>query len=119
MEIEPFVTWGTNPGMVVSVTATVPDPAAEPSDANRRAYTRALEYMDLKPGTPMEEIAMDRVFIGSCTNSRIEDLRAAAKVVAGHHVHGNVRAMVVPGSQLVKAQAEREGLGRDFSRGGV
>jgi 3-isopropylmalate/(R)-2-methylmalate dehydratase large subunit len=118
IEIEPFVTWGTNPGMVVSITGQVPDPAAAKSDADRRAYTRALEYMDLKPGTPMEEIAIDRVFIGSCTNSRIEDLRAAAKVVAGHHVHASVGAMVVPGSQLVKAQAEREGLDQIFREAG-
>ena len=118
IEIEPFVTWGTNPGMVVSITGQVPDPAAAKSDADRRAYTRALEYMDLKPGTPMEEIAIDRVFIGSCTNSRIEDLRAAAKVVAGHHVHASVGAMVVSGSQLVKAQAEREGLDQIFREAG-
>jgi 3-isopropylmalate/(R)-2-methylmalate dehydratase large subunit len=118
IEIEPFITWGTNPGMVVSITGQVPDPAAAKSDADRRAYTRALEYMDLKPGTPMEEIAIDRVFIGSCTNSRIEDLRAAAKVVAGHHVHASVGAMVVPGSQLVKAQAEREGLDQIFREAG-
>jgi len=118
IEIEPFVTWGTNPGMVVSITGQVPDPAAAKSDADRRAYTRALEYMDLKPGTPMEEIAIDRVFIGSCTNSRIEDLRAAAKVVAGHRVHASVGAMVVPGSQLVKAQAEREGLDQIFREAG-
>jgi 3-isopropylmalate/(R)-2-methylmalate dehydratase large subunit len=118
IEMEPFVTWGTNPGMVVSITGQVPDPAAAKSDADRRAYTRALEYMDLKPGTPMEEIAIDRVFIGSCTNSRIEDLRAAAKVVAGHHVHASVGAMVVPGSQLVKAQAEREGLDQIFREAG-
>ncbi|HEX4007171.1 MAG TPA: 3-isopropylmalate dehydratase large subunit [Acidobacteriaceae bacterium] len=118
IEIEPFVTWGTNPGMVVSVTATVPNPADAQSDADRRAFTRALEYMALAPGTPIEEIAIDRVFIGSCTNSRIEDLRAAAKVVAGHHVHPNVRAMVVPGSQLVKAQAEREGLDQIFREAG-
>ena len=118
VELEPFVTWGTNPGMVVSVTATVPDPAEAKDDADRRAFTRALEYMALKAGTPMEEIAVDRVFIGSCTNSRIEDLRAAAKVVAGHHVHSNVRAMVVPGSQLVKAQAEKEGLDAIFREAG-
>jgi 3-isopropylmalate/(R)-2-methylmalate dehydratase large subunit len=113
IEIEPFVTWGTNPGMVVSVTATVPDPADAKTEADRRAMTRALEYMDLKPGTPIEEIAIDRVFIGSCTNSRIEDLRAAAKVVAGHHAHASV-----PGSQLVKAQAEREGLDQIFREAG-
>jgi len=118
VELEPFVTWGTNPGMVVPVTATVPDPTAETDEANRRAFTRALEYMDLKAGTPMEEIAIDRVFIGSCTNSRIEDLRSAAKVVTGYHVHNNVRAMVVPGSQLVKAQAEREGLDAIFKEAG-
>ncbi len=118
VEIEPSVTWGTNPGMVVSITGQVPDPAAAQSDADRRAWTRALEYMDLKAGTPIEEIAIDRVFIGSCTNSRIEDLRAAAKVVAGHRIHKNVRAMVVPGSQLVKAQAENEGLHTIFKEAG-
>ena len=118
IEIEPFVTWGTNPGMVVSIASQVPDPAAAQSEADRRSWTRALEYMDLKPGTPIEEIAIDRVFIGSCTNSRIEDLRAAAKVAAGHHVHQSVRAMVVPGSQLVKAQAEREGLDKIFREAG-
>ena len=118
IEIEPFVTWGTNPGMVVSIASQVPDPAAAQSEADRRSWTRALEYMDLKPGTPIEEIAIDRVFIGSCTNSRIEDLRAAAKVAAGHHVHQSVRAMVVPGSQLVKAQAESEGLDKIFREAG-
>ncbi|HEY1810246.1 MAG TPA: 3-isopropylmalate dehydratase large subunit [Acidobacteriaceae bacterium] len=118
VEIEPCVTWGTNPGMVVSITGKVPDPAAAESDADRRAWTRALEYMDLKAGTPMEEIAIDRVFIGSCTNSRIEDLRAAAKVVTGHRVHKSVHAMVVPGSQLVKAQAEKEGLHAIFKEAG-
>ena len=118
VEIEPCVTWGTNPGMVVSITGQVPDPAAAQSDADRRAWTRALEYMDLKAGTPIEDISIDRVFIGSCTNSRIEDLRAAAKVAAGHHVHANVRAMVVPGSQLVKAQAEKEGLHHIFREAG-
>jgi 3-isopropylmalate/(R)-2-methylmalate dehydratase large subunit len=118
VEIEPFVTWGTNPGMVVAVTAQVPDPAAAETEADRRSWARALEYMDLKPGTPMEEVTIDRVFIGSCTNSRIEDLRAAAKVAAGHRVHEKVRAMVVPGSQLVKAQAESEGLDKIFRAAG-
>ncbi len=118
IELEPFVTWGTNPGMVASITDQVPNPAGARDEADRRAITRALEYMDLKPGTPMEEIAIDRVFIGSCTNSRIEDLRAAARVAAGHKVHKNVRAMVVPGSQLVKAQAESEGLDRIFRQAG-
>ena len=118
IELEPFVTWGTNPGLVASITGQVPDPATAQSDADRRSWTRALEYMDLKPGTAIDQIAIDRVFIGSCTNSRIEDLRAAAKVVAGHHVHPNVRAMVVPGSQLVKAQAEREGLDSIFREAG-
>jgi len=118
VEIEPCVTWGTNPGMVASVTGRVPELGDAKTEADRRAWTRALEYMDLRPGTPIEEIAIDRVFIGSCTNSRIEDLRAAAKVVAGHRVHSSVRAMVVPGSQLVKAQAEREGLDRIFREAG-
>ena len=117
-ELAPFVTWGTSPGMVVPVTGQVPDPAKASSDSDRRAFERALEYMDLKPGVAIEEVPIDRVFIGSCTNSRIEDLRAAAKVVTGYHVHANVRAMVVPGSQLVKSQAEREGLDKVFREAG-
>jgi len=106
-EIRPQVTWGTNPGMVVSIDDVVPEPRDE-------AAVRALTYMALEPGTPIREISVDRVFIGSCTNSRIEDLRAAAAVVRGNHVHPNVRAMVVPGSAQVKAQAEAEGLDRIF-----
>lgn len=117
-ELTPYVTWGTHPGMVVSVTGSVPDPAAAPSDSERRAYERALEYMALTPGTRMESVPIDRVFIGSCTNARIEDLRAAAKVVSGHKVSTTVRAMVVPGSQRVKAQAEREGLDDIFRQAG-
>ncbi|MGB7190409.1 MAG: 3-isopropylmalate dehydratase large subunit [Acidobacteriaceae bacterium] len=118
IELAPYVTWGTSPGMVIPVTDVVPDPAAAKSDADRRGFERALEYMDLKAGTPMDEVAIDRVFIGSCTNARIEDLRSAAKVVAGHHVSAKVRAMVVPGSQKVKAQAEREGLDEIFRAAG-
>jgi 3-isopropylmalate/(R)-2-methylmalate dehydratase large subunit len=118
IDLAPYVTWGTNPGMVVAVTDVVPDPAATANETDRRGFERALEYMDLKAGTAIEDVTIDRVFIGSCTNSRIEDLRAAAKVVAGHHVHANVRAMVVPGSQLVKAQAEREGLDHIFREAG-
>ena len=117
-ELAPFVTWGTSPGMVISITESVPDPARAQSDSDRRAFERALEYMDLKAGTPLEKVSIDRVFIGSCTNSRIEDLRAAAKVVAGYRVHSNVRAMVVPGSQQVKSQAEREGLDHVFREAG-
>jgi 3-isopropylmalate/(R)-2-methylmalate dehydratase large subunit len=117
-ELAPFVTWGTNPGMVVPVTARVPDPAKAATEGERKNFERAIEYMNLKAGTAMEEIAIDRVFIGSCTNSRIEDLRAAAHVVAGYRVHPKVRAMVVPGSQQVKAQAEAEGLDRVFVEAG-
>jgi len=105
--IRPQVTWGTNPGMVVSIDDVVPEPADD-------AAERALAYMGLEPGTPIREIPVDRVFIGSCTNSRIEDLRAAASVVRGQHVHPSVRAMVVPGSAQVKRQAEAEGLDRIF-----
>jgi 3-isopropylmalate/(R)-2-methylmalate dehydratase large subunit len=105
--IRPQVTWGTNPGMVASIDDVVPEPADE-------AAERALAYMALAPGTPIREIEIDRVFIGSCTNSRIEDLRAAAAVVRGRRVHPSVRAMVVPGSAQVKAQAEAEGLDRIF-----
>jgi 3-isopropylmalate/(R)-2-methylmalate dehydratase large subunit len=117
-ELAPYVTWGTSPGMVVSVTDTVPDPRVGATEADRNNLARALEYMDLTPGTPIEEIEIDRVFLGSCTNARIEDLRAAAKVIAGYHVHEHVSAMVVPGSQQVKAQAEREGLDHIFREAG-
>ncbi|MGH9586067.1 MAG: 3-isopropylmalate dehydratase large subunit, partial [Acidobacteriaceae bacterium] len=118
IELAPYVTWGTSPGMVVAITETVPDPADAQSESDRRGFERALEYMDLKAGTPLEEIAIDRVFIGSCTNGRIEDLRSAAKVVTGHHVSETVRAMVVPGSHKVKAQAEQEGLDVIFKAAG-
>jgi 3-isopropylmalate/(R)-2-methylmalate dehydratase large subunit len=118
-DLAPMVTWGTNPGMVTQVTSRVPDPAAFGSPADREAAERALAYMNLKPGTPMEDIPVDRVFIGSCTNSRIEDLRAAAKVVAGKHIAKNLKqALVVPGSQQVKAAAEKEGLDRIFRGAG-
>jgi len=117
-EISPMVTWGTTPGMVVGVAEEVPDPAAMDSPADREAAERALAYMDLKPGTPMTEVTPERVFIGSCTNSRIEDLREAAEVVDGRKVAGSVRAMVVPGSQQVKADAEAEGLDEVFRAAG-
>src|SRR5256886_2759620 len=112
------VTWGTSPGMVTGVTGAVPDPADYPTDDERRAVSRALEYMGLEPGTPLAGLPIDRVFLGSCTNGRIEDLRAAAQVVRGRRVASGVRAMVVPGSQLVRAQAEREGLDRVFREAG-
>ena len=112
--LRPQVSWGTNPGMTTSVDGSVPDPSDYDDPADREAVARALEYMALEPGTPISEIAIDRVFIGSCTNARIEDLRSAAAVVAGKRVHPSVRAMVVPGSAQVKAQAEAEGLDRIF-----
>jgi 3-isopropylmalate/(R)-2-methylmalate dehydratase large subunit len=115
--LAPFVTWGTNPGMVVQVTGRVPELNGS-SDADRRATKQALQYMGLQPGTPIEAIAIDRVFIGSCTNSRIEDLRAAARVAKGYRVNSKVRAMVVPGSQAVKQVAEKEGLHRIFQEAG-
>jgi 3-isopropylmalate/(R)-2-methylmalate dehydratase large subunit len=116
--ISPQVTWGTNPGMVRAVTERVPSPDEFDSPADRKATERALHYMGLKAGTPIDEIAIDRVFIGSCTNSRIGDLRAAAEVIAGKKVSPSVNAMVVPGSQQVKAQAEAEGLDRIFRDAG-
>jgi 3-isopropylmalate/(R)-2-methylmalate dehydratase large subunit len=116
--LSPQVTWGTNPGMVAPVTGRVPDPASLEGPADREAAERALAYMALDPGTAIEDISVDRVFIGSCTNSRIEDLRAAASVVGGRKVDPRVRAMVVPGSQQVKVQAEREGLDETFKRAG-
>ena len=116
--LEPFVTWGTSPGMVVPVTSYVPDPAEAKSATDRQAAERALEYMALAPRTNIQEIAIDRAFIGSCTNARLEDLRAAARVVKGYRVSSSVSAMVVPGSQEVKREAEREGLDRIFSEAG-
>ncbi len=114
-EIKPLVTWGTSPEMVIAVDARVPDPDQESDAVKRNGMRRALEYMGLEAGTPMSELALDRVFIGSCTNSRIEDLRAAAQVARGRRVAGNIKqAMVVPGSGPVKQQAEAEGLDRIF-----
>ena len=109
----PFVTWGTNPGMVAPITGRIPD-GSSLTEADRRATALALQYMGLEPGKPIQDIGIDRVFIGSCTNSRIEDLRSAARVARGHHVSPRVRAMVVPGSQTVKRAAEQEGLHRIF-----
>jgi len=117
-DISPMVTWGTTPGMVVEVTDSVPDPGRLDSPADREAAERALAYMALKPGTPMQEIALDRVFIGSCTNSRIGDLREAASLVDGRTVADSVRAMVVPGSAQVKTEAESEGLDEVFRSAG-
>jgi 3-isopropylmalate/(R)-2-methylmalate dehydratase large subunit len=117
-ELAPQVTWGTNPGMVVPVDGEVPDPGDFDDPAVRGAAERALAYMDLEPGTPIRDIAVDRVFIGSCTNARIEDLRLAAEIVAGRRVAPSVRAMVVPGSAGVKRQAEEEGLDRIFEAAG-
>jgi len=116
--LEPFVTWGTNPGMVAPVTGRVPDASPDGSPEDRTAVERALEYMDLEPGTPISEIELDRVFLGSCTNARLEDLRAAARIVGGRSVHPRVRAMVVPGSTSVKREAEEEGLDRVFTDAG-
>jgi 3-isopropylmalate/(R)-2-methylmalate dehydratase large subunit len=114
----PQVTWGTNPGMVAPVTGVVPDPADFDDPDERAAVERALQYMALEPGTALRDIRLDRVFIGSCTNSRIEDLRAAADIVKGRHVAGGVRALVVPGSAQVKHQAEEEGLDGIFREAG-
>jgi 3-isopropylmalate/(R)-2-methylmalate dehydratase large subunit len=114
----PHVTWGTNPGMVAPVDGRVPDPDAARSDDDRRSIEQALRYMDLRPLTPIQDISVDRVFIGSCTNARLEDLRAAASVVRGKKVHARIRAMVVPGSHQVKVEAEQEGLDRVFTEAG-
>ncbi|HXZ04030.1 MAG TPA: aconitase family protein, partial [Ktedonobacteraceae bacterium] len=114
----PQVTWGINPGMVADVTGVVPDPAAQEDPAERKAYERALKYMDLVPGQKITDIALDTVFIGSCTNSRLEDLRIAAKYVQGKHVSPQVRALVVPGSTQVRHMAEEEGLANIFREAG-
>jgi 3-isopropylmalate/(R)-2-methylmalate dehydratase large subunit len=116
--LRPAITWGTNPAQSVSIDDVIPDPSAQAAPAAQQAAERALAYMDLKPGTAMRDIAVDTVFIGSCTNGRIEDLRAAANVVRGRKVHSGVRALVVPGSARVKAQAEQEGLDQYFTDAG-
>jgi 3-isopropylmalate/(R)-2-methylmalate dehydratase large subunit len=117
-ELVPFVTWGTNPAQVVSLDGVVPSPEEAANDDEKESIERALEYMDLTPGTPLRSVPVDVVFIGSCTNSRIEDLRAAAQVAKGGHVHEGVRALVVPGSRRVKNQAEAEGLDQVFLAAG-
>ena len=116
--LAPHVTWGTSPGQVVPVTGRIPAPDEAASESERRAFERALDYMDLKAGTRIEDVSIDRVFIGSCTNARIEDLRAAARVLRGYHVSRTVSAMVVPGSQAVKRAAEAEGLDSVFREAG-
>ena len=116
--LEPYVTWGTNPAMVAPVTGRVPDPGSFESADDREAATRALAYMDLEPDTPMEDVYIDKVFIGSCTNARIEDLRAAADVIQGRKVKDGVHAMVVPGSYAVKKRAEQEGIAGIFQDAG-
>ena len=114
----PQVTWGTSPGMGTDITGVVPDPESFPTENERKAARKALEYMGLVPGTPMTELKVDRVFIGSCTNGRIEDLRAAAAVAKGYKVAPHVNAIVVPGSGRVKMQAEKEGLDKIFIEAG-
>jgi 3-isopropylmalate/(R)-2-methylmalate dehydratase large subunit len=109
-ELEPFVTWGTNPGQGVSLSDSVPDPASYSDPNDRAAAERALQYMDIAAGTPMKEIAVDAVFMGSCTNSRIEDLRAFASIIKGHKKADGIRVMVVPGSARVRIEAEAEGI---------
>jgi 3-isopropylmalate/(R)-2-methylmalate dehydratase large subunit len=116
--LAPYVTWGTSPGQVVPVTGRVPAPEEAASESESRAFERALDYMDLKAGTRIEDVPVDRVFIGSCTNARIEDLRAAARVLKGYRVSRTVSAMVVPGSQAVKRAAEAEGLDSVFREAG-
>jgi 3-isopropylmalate/(R)-2-methylmalate dehydratase large subunit len=115
----PFVTWGTNPGQGARLDSAIPDPAAYDDEADRTSAERALEYMDLRPGTALRDIAVDVVFLGSCTNGRLEDLRAAAEVLRGRQVAGGVRMMVVPGSAAVRAAAEEEGLHEVFTAAGA
>jgi 3-isopropylmalate/(R)-2-methylmalate dehydratase large subunit len=117
--LTPYVTWGTNPGQALPLASAVPDPDSYADPAARAAAERALTYMDLKPGTELRDIAVDTVFVGSCTNGRIEDLRAAASVLRGRHVAPSVRMLVVPGSMAVRAQAEREGLDAIFTAAGA
>jgi 3-isopropylmalate/(R)-2-methylmalate dehydratase large subunit len=117
-DIPPMVTWGTSPQDALPITDVIPDPANAPDENCREAWTRSLAYMGLTPGTRLIDVPIDRVFIGSCTNGRIEDLRAAAEIARGRKVAPNVSAMVVPGSGLVKAEAEKEGLDKIFLEAG-
>jgi 3-isopropylmalate/(R)-2-methylmalate dehydratase large subunit len=117
-DIAPHVTWGTNPAQVAPITGAVPDPADMADPGDRESAERALAYMGLQPGTPLRAISVDTVFLGSCTNSRIEDFRAAAAVLTGRTVHAGLRALAVPGSHRVKAQAEAEGLDKVFTAAG-
>lgn len=117
--LSPFVTWGTNPGQGVPLSEAVPDPELMSGDDERHAAEKALAYMDLRPGTPMRDIAVDAVFVGSCTNGRIEDLRAVAEVLRGRSVADDVRMLIVPGSMRVRAQAEAEGLDKIFIAAGA
>lgn len=117
-ELEPHVSWGTNPGQVAPISDLVPAPTDFPDPADQESVGRALEYMDLRPGTAIQDIRLDRVFIGSCTNARLEDLRSAADVVRGHKVASSVRAQVMPGSTLTKLQAEKEGIADIFRAAG-
>ena len=117
-DIEPLVTWGTSPQDVSPITGTVPDPDKEKNQDRKLAMKRSLEYMGLKPNTKISDIKIDKIFIGSCTNGRIEDLRAAANLLKGKKIADEVNAMVVPGSGLVKEQAEKEGLHRIFIEAG-
>ena len=117
-DLAPQITWGTNPSMVIDVTGTIPDPAAEADATRRQGYERALSYMGLVPGQKIQDISVDTVFIGSCTNSRLEDLRMAAAYVQGKHVAPHVRALIVPGSMLVRRTAEEEGLAEIFRSAG-
>ena len=116
--LTPFVTWGTNPGQGVPLADSVPDPELMFDDGERQSAEKALAYMDLRPGTPMRDVAVDAVFVGSCTNGRIEDLRVVADVLRGRKVADGVRMLVVPGSMRVRAQAESEGLGEIFTAAG-
>ena len=117
--LSPFVTWGTNPGQGVPLSESVPDPELMFDDAERQSAEKALAYMDLRPGTAMRDIPVDAVFVGSCTNGRIEDLRVVADVLRGRKVADGVRMLVVPGSMRVRAQAESEGLGEIFTAAGA
>jgi len=117
-DLAPFVTWGTSPGMSVKVTEAVPELSTAKDESERKAFEKALNYMALEPSQKIEQIKLDRVFIGSCTNSRIEDLREAAKIAKGYKVNEKVRAMIVPGSMMIKKQAEDEGLAEIFVEAG-